>query len=419
MKKFMYFLPIAALAMASCSNDDSPVQSVQEQLSGLTDQLVLRPTIQGASTRVVQAYSNGDNSFKEFYLTATGNFRDNESSTAANLQIVHNIDDFVTNQDGSSWLLKSGKSYWWNDSDTKGTFTGYAPKTEVEAAVADYTEIDNDRSKQIDYILAYNEGLKADFRAGVPLRFRHTTSQIAIQALNKDVTKVNITVKAARMVNIMSTGKLSLPTVSTADGFDWANYTPWNIQGDKMLTYSSFDGATSIPSSVVPLAMNGTAQSILFGDNQYLLPQQLTPATVKDEYKDPAFTWDEDVVGHAIAFLIKVVDPSKDSASDPNNYYIYPLATSPGITSTNPIANAYAWAYVPVNTNWEPGKKYIYTINFAKDAYGKVDPDQEPGGTPDPADPKNPGDDIVDTAVPLTFDVSIVDWEEVNEAVNP
>ena len=141
MKKFMYFLPMAAFALASCSNDDSPVQSAQEQLSSLTDQLVLRPALQNANTRVVQAYSSGDNSFKEFYLTATGNFRDNKSSTADPITIVQNIDDYVTNVDGNQWLLKSlpaGKSYWWNDSDTKATFSAYAPKDEVEAAVADF-----------------------------------------------------------------------------------------------------------------------------------------------------------------------------------------------------------------------------------------------------------------------------------------
>ena len=419
----MYFLPMAALALASCSNDDSPVQSAQEQFSSLTDQLVLRPALQNANTRVVKAYSSGDNSFKEFYLTATGNFRDNKSSTADPITIVQNIDDYVTNVEGNQWLLKSGKSYWWNDAVTNATFSAYAPKDEVEAAVADFTEISNDRSKQIDYILAYNEGVKADFRAGVPLRFRHTTSQIAIQALNKDVTEVNITVKAARMVNIMSTGKLSLPTVSTADGFDWANYTPWNIQGDKMLTYSSFDGAAAIPATIVPLGLNAKAQSILFGDNQYLIPQQLTSGYATEEQRSAEYInnsdWTEDIVGHAIAFLIKVVDPSKDSATEADDYYIYPDKDSRGITANNPIASAYAWAYVPVNTKWEPGKKYIYTVNFAKDAYGNVDPDQGPGGTPDPKPTVPPGDPIVDTAVQLTFDVSIVDWEEVNEAVNP
>ena len=86
----------------------------------------------------------------------------------------------------------------------------------------------------------------------------------------------------------------------------------------------------------------------------------------------------------------------------------------------------FAWAAVDVNTKWEPGKKYIYTLHFTENGYGKIDKKQSPEGNTDPGDetpeddtddgdnPK-PGEDIVDAPVQLILDVTVVDWDEVKE----
>ena len=44
----------------------------------------------------------------------------------------------------------------------------------------------------------------------------------------------------------------------------------------------------------------------------------------------------------------------------------------------------YDWTAVAIGTNWEAGKKYVYTLNFT-DGAGKVDPEK-----PDPTDPTDP-----------------------------
>ena len=60
-----------------------------------------------------------------------------------------------------------------------------------------------------------------------------------------------------------------------------------------------------------------------------------------------------------------------------------------------------------INTNWEAGKKYVYTLDFSEGA-GKVDPEK-----PDPADPNdpfNPGEDILGS--PIKFTVEVSEWED-------
>lgn len=60
-----------------------------------------------------------------------------------------------------------------------------------------------------------------------------------------------------------------------------------------------------------------------------------------------------------------------------------------------------------IGTNWEAGKKYVYTLNFT-DGAGKVDP-EKPDPT-DPTDPFNPGEDI--TGGKIKFTVEVEEWTE-------
>ena len=387
----MYLLPVAALAMASCSNSDDPIAEVNVPKLATADQLMIRPAMAGASTRATAFSSAAD--ITSFKLIATGNFvADNEgepSETAYDM--TSGIE--ITNNAGS-WNFPENDVVWWGDATTKATFTAYAP---ADATPGSEVEIPADMATQKDYIVAYNEGVKSDFKTGVPLNFQHATSQIVVKAVNKTTSAVTIKVKGTRMVNVISKGTLSFPTVATNGSFSWDDYTPWAL-GTSTSTYADDSYAAN------PVELEESSAKII-GNAQYLLPQQLTAATYTSEGTE---NWTTDVTGNAIAFLIQV----KDAA----DVAIYPALQSTG--------NEYAWAYVPVDTDWQPGKKYIYTINFAKDAYGKVDPNQE-GGTDDPTDDDDPatddpgaGEEIVDDPLKLTFTVTVEDWTEMEEAKN-
>ena len=83
-------------------------------------------------------------------------------------------------------------------------------------------------------------------------------------------------------------------------------------------------------------------------------------------------------------------------------------------TDTDNKNGKYAFSAVPIDTNWEPGKKYTYTLNFCGDngGGGQVDPDPDPTDPdvdPDPTD-DDPGDPIL--GKPIYFTVTVDDWQD-------
>ena len=95
-------------------------------------------------------------------------------------------------------------------------------------------------------------------------------------------------------------------------------------------------------------------------------------------------------------------------------------------------ANKYAFAAIPINTTWEPGKKYVYTLDFCGSSTtttggcGKVSPDQTAPdgcgvsstitGEIDATDVATAGSDIFGGAI--KFSVTVEEWgEETEESV--
>ena len=67
-----------------------------------------------------------------------------------------------------------------------------------------------------------------------------------------------------------------------------------------------------------------------------------------------------------------------------------------------------------IGTNWEPGKKYVYTLDFSNGA-GKVDPEKEQPTDPD-VDPFDPGENILGSSIKFT--VEVTPWEDAAQDVN-
>lgn len=126
--------------------------------------------------------------------------------------------------------------------------------------------------------------------------------------------------------------------------------------------------------------MMGTAN-----DNAMLLPQQLVAWT---SATDPT----NNANGAYIALKIQIT--TKDGAR------VYPAKGD------------YDWAAVAIGTNWEAGKKYVYTLDFSNGA-GKVDPEKKK--PVDPTDPFNPGEDIL--GKPIKFTVTVTPWVPADQPV--
>ena len=361
MKKLLFLLPAAALALASCSND----QVVEQPTKVISaEALQIYPELQGITRGTVWDNSN----FTQFKLTTSGNFQTEASTT--NAAGGAPLTDVTVTKTGGTWAIGS-TTYYWPSKTATSSFTAWAPTDINKGSYTASTTI----ADQKDIVVAFNSGSATDFEAGVPLKFRHILSQIVIKADNEAKNDVQIIVKGIRVNNVSTTGTWDLPEASTVSSLGYSPWTSVGTSGDYTATLSSNITLT-----------DGAAIDITGDAPLLLIPQQLGAATIAAG------------TGQYLSVLVNIKDLKTEDAT---KIAIFPKADAYD-------ADKYAWAAVDVNTLWEPGKKYIYTLHFTKNGYGKVDGDttggEEPGVTP--------GQDVVDTPVQLIFDVDVVDWTE-------
>ena len=228
------------------------------------------------------------------------------------------------------------------------------------------TEIAN----QKDFVTATASGTRAANETnGVELSFAHQLSQIEIKAKNTNTGYI-YTVVGVRIGKPVSKGTFTFDTnkwtLTTTEKTNYAvEYTtPPRILGTEAAT------------------MMGTANN-----NAMLLPQQLVAwasATDKTNNANGAY----------IALKIQIT--TKDGAR------VYPAKAK----------GDYDWAAVAINTKWEAGKKYVYTLDFSNGA-GKVDPEKPQ--PVDPTDPFKPGEDIL--GKPIKFTVIVTPWAPADQPV--
>ena len=224
------------------------------------------------------------------------------------------------------------------------------------------------------------------------MKFRHILSQIIVKADNAAKDKIQINVKDVRLNNIITSGSWDTPTTSTAaSDFVYNLWTP----GTSKANYLTGCGTSTV------ITLDGSAKDLTGANPLLLIPQQLGTANIKEK------------TGQYLSVLVEITD--KTIAAPNAGHYIFPKNDG-----TDAGGTTYAWAAVDINTLWEPGKKYIYTLHFTENGYGKVDGNTD-GGNNDPTDPTpendaddgndpQPGDDIVDTPVKLILDVEVIDW---------
>ena len=270
-----------------------------------------------------------------------------------------NYFDNVKFSKSGSYFTSEYPYYWPSDGSTL-SFYAYAPTplTGIEGGsvtiksdnkTVDYTP-DSDISLQEDFITATATGNKtANEATSVTLAFGHRLSQIEVKAKNSNTSNV-----------YKVQGVCIAWPVSTAT-FDFDKCT-WVLGVDKITYEVTYAGSEK--------TLGSEAVSIMGADdNAMLIPQKLT-------------AW----------------DPSSDKTNSSKGAYLSVLINITGAFEYPP-SGGYGWAAVPIDTNWEAGKKYIYTLDFSGGA-GKVDPTL-PGG----------GEDIMGS--PIKFSVTVDAWQPV------
>ncbi|ADV43728.1 fimbrillin family protein [Bacteroides helcogenes] len=388
MKNYLLFGALALSVLGSCSNND--VVDINKG-SGISFRASLDKAVASRATGTIDNVTTLQN-LQAFNVTAIGNSANYFTNLA------------VTSADlGVNWTTAS--TYYWPG--YRLNFYAYAPQsitgatvniTNTEQKITSFAPEQN-VADQKDLLIATNIGDKLTNEGiGVSLNFKHILSQIAVQAKCSN-DKVKIEVLGVKLVNMATKADFTFPTdVSKLDMVieqdKWTNLKDANdhskaymIKGDS------------------PVTLTNQSQSIMFGSKNFMLiPQKLT-------------AWDNNQPQTANAYLAVLCRISSLNGSTSTLLYPQP-------TNTDKKDGKYAFAAVGIDTNWEPGKRYTYTLNFCGPNGGAGFIDPNPSNPKDGNDPKvdsNPvpdgeaGDPILG---PITFNVTVDPWTEVPVDIN-
>ena len=342
-----------------------------------------------------------------------------ENSTRATATTVANLGSFkvdvlkgdetygamtVTGSDNGTKWTTSPLTYWPSNASQQLDFYAYAP-TSTEGVTIDNTgkkitsyTPSTTVAAQKDLVIAYNTGTKtANEASGVPLLFKHALSQIEVKAKCANAN-MKVEIIGVKVVSVAKDGTFTFPTATTQSGTGHELALGlWNTASSQKTAYMVRNSA--------PVELTKTAQSLMPSTSGtfMLIPQAITPWNKQNNAT---------TAGSYISVLCRISNVSGD-----NETLIFPTT-----------AGKYGFSAVAIGTTksdktWEPGKKYIYTLEFfgTDSGGGRFDPDPtvpDGGGGDtdvDTTDPKDGGKEILK---PITFTVDVEDWTEMPVDLN-
>lgn len=263
-----------------------------------------------------------------------------------------------TSTDGSVWNTDAGTFYWPVEGNLH--FYAYAPEQPGQAGTF---KLDKDAqtltdfvpntaaADQKDFVYAKSTGNnKANGTTGIDIDFQHALSEVTIAAKNEN-TAYTVDVTGVKIGNVIKKGTFTFPSTSDAAA-------SWTLSSD----VSDVTDYTTTWTTPVTL---GSDVSTLDATNVpfMILPQQLSKAA---KASDKAY----------IAVKVK-------------------------ITLQGGYIQKDDWVYVGIDTNWEMGKRYAYTLDFTSGAGQDEDGKQVISGTA------------------INLNVDVTPWVEVAEDLDP
>lgn len=354
MRKNLFILAAALAVCYSCSNDETVEVNQGNAIS-------FRPFIDRA-TRASAASDVATTNITSFEVTAF-----NHGGTTNPY-----INAVTFNGSGSPKVFTStNKYYWptnnldfyaWTVNSSESGITGQVSKsaynsfvfTPATAANSTYADLVFATLQDIGKTGTYNNGAASYGANGVPLNFRHTASKIAVKVKNTSET-LKFSVDGWKVGYLARTGTFTLSETSTA-GTGTLAFSDWTNNTTKAAAtqYSSTFDAVAIGAK----AANAEASATALAGEMILVPQRITAATAYANSGTPAAN--DPLNGSFIAVKLKIMN------NDTNSTVIADDGTdSHGtIWAIWPIGDA-ASAEGTAQFNWEPGKKYTYTIDLA------------------------------------------------------
>lgn len=346
MKKIFFFAALAAVALASCSSDetvavneaaaDANTISFRTNVSGMTRATDITGTTLQSSGFTVFATVGSTFDTKYFNETA------------------------FTYDGGTSTYTSATKNYWpssgsldfyayaYNGADEQVTHTAQTKAFTVtpNATAANQTDLvfANTNGKTKDG--TYNEGAKKYGADGVPLNFRHAESKITIKLKNSSTTlKVTVGDVTIGYLNTVGTYTYSGSTTNadTDHASEYLKFADWT---DKSGTGSYTQTATTT-------SYTSATETTALPQSFILIPQALTTATAYSgttarDGETPGSPFN----GAFITVQLKIQNAA-------NNAYIVGADGDNYVTALWPL---------PTGT-WNPGYHYTYTVDLAGGGY--------------------------------------------------
>ena len=233
--------------------------------------------------------------------------------------------EYTTSDNGSSWTTAAGKFFWPVEGDLH--LYGYAPAAPGKNGTF---QIDKDAQTLTDFVPFETAAAQQDFvyakstgnnatngTTGVELNFQHALTEISVAAKNSN-TAYTVKVTGVKLGNVKTKGTFTFPSIANSAA-SWTLSAATEDVGSYETTWST---ATVLTSSVSTLDEANVAFM--------LLPQQLEKSEIASE---KAY-----------------------------------LALKVNITMQGGKVIHDGWSYIGLNTNWEMGKHYTYTVDFSDGA---------------------------------------------------
>lgn len=371
MKKnlFMTAAAIAAL-LTGCSTDEEIANIETSAKNAIGFNIVSN----GAETKAT-IYNNGSTNFDfdVFAFDGSGNYfmgkdgghgysaKEDNSITHDGVQITYNNQkwDYMNPTELAYWPTNSLDFYAVSPTnfDVQSFFMLYSWSIKSNQQTISYTTTNEFHTnlKDLDVMYAVAKGQTKDTKNGaVQLNFKHILSQVLFKA-KVQYESMTVTIKEMKIKNLALGGTFTFPSADVEP-----TLTNWTSTKKHLTTTIKNLNTTN----VVAKSVNTPVDIIGINNPMLVIPQTLT-------------AWDTSI-------------SKEDADKDENSYQSY-LEVGCKIEQNGAIAYE-GTLYIPFGTEWQPGKRYTYTLIF--------------GGGYD----KN-GNPIL---TPITFEPSVENWVDAS-----
>lgn len=375
-QNFLMLAAIFGALLTGCSNEEiANVETSQQNVIGFN---VISNKAQTKATPITPSNLTTTD-FDVFAYT--------EDGTA----FMGNVDtDFLHN--GVKITYKNGKwDYndetelrYWPSKDTPLDFYAVSPGTVTSGYDTHYLwnfnhdkqqiyyacmdEYGNGTGKHEDHDVMYGiaKAQTKDTNKGtVKFTFKHALSQVAFKA-KTELANMEVTINEIEIMHAKMSGTFTLPKDADTDATAEANWTLPDSGGD----YTP----TVVKDANISVSSNVDATDISCTTPIFTIPQKLTQWNVSNES-----TKTKEQADASYQSYLKIICKIKQSG-------VYVVGSD----------SNYGTIYVPFGADWQPGKRYIYTLIFG-------------GGYDENGDP---------ILKPIQFDAETSDWVDAENDIN-